>query len=82
MKSEGILPSEDYEELPFSCTCLLGQTKPLDPNEFPIVDVPDSQFLTVHGHNKPFTVSAEIIYLSQNNHYVAETKKKKKKKPT
>ncbi|KAF9151495.1 hypothetical protein BG015_006594 [Linnemannia schmuckeri] len=57
MKSEGTLPPEDYDELPFSCTCLVGQTRPLDPEEFPIVNVPDSQFFTVHGHNKPFTWS-------------------------
>ncbi|KAF9539243.1 hypothetical protein EC957_005621 [Mortierella hygrophila] len=57
LKSEDALPSEDNEELPFSCTCLVGQTRPLDPKEFPIVDVPDSQFLTVYGHNKPFTWS-------------------------
>ncbi|KAF8947925.1 hypothetical protein BGZ47_007321 [Haplosporangium gracile] len=57
LKSEGTLPPEDYDELPFSCTCLIGQTRPLDPEEFPIVNVPDSQFFTVHGHYKPFTLS-------------------------
>ncbi|KAG0311443.1 hypothetical protein BGZ97_011873 [Linnemannia gamsii] len=59
LKSEGTLPPEDYEELPFSCTCLVGQTMALDPEEFPIVNAPDSQFLTVHGNNKPFTLDKQ-----------------------
>lgn len=37
LKSEGTLPPKDYQELPFSRTCLVGQTRVLDPEEFPIV---------------------------------------------
>ncbi|KAF9283045.1 hypothetical protein BGZ88_010689, partial [Linnemannia elongata] len=35
LKKEGKLPKSDQEELPFSCTCLVGQTQVLDLEEFP-----------------------------------------------
>ncbi|KAF9151855.1 hypothetical protein BG015_006127 [Linnemannia schmuckeri] len=35
LRAEGKLPKPDQEDLPFSCTCLVGQTKVLDPKEFP-----------------------------------------------
>ncbi|KAG0371540.1 hypothetical protein BGX24_001528 [Mortierella sp. AD032] len=41
------LPKSDQEELPFSCTCLVGQTKVLDPKEFPIIDEPVCKFRSV-----------------------------------
>ncbi|KAK3830611.1 MAG: hypothetical protein J3R72DRAFT_455830 [Linnemannia gamsii] len=49
------LPKSDQEELPFSCTCLVGQTKVLDPKEFPIIDEPVCKFRSVLGDDKPFT---------------------------
>ncbi|KAF9151494.1 hypothetical protein BG015_006593 [Linnemannia schmuckeri] len=57
LKSKEELPKSDQEELPFSCTCLVGQTKALDPELFPIVKERYCQFLTVLGDNKPFTWS-------------------------
>ncbi|KAF9203109.1 hypothetical protein BGZ59_001801, partial [Podila verticillata] len=35
LKLKGKLPSSDDVSLPFSCVCLVGQTVPLDPEEFP-----------------------------------------------
>ncbi|KAG0295212.1 hypothetical protein BGZ96_012314 [Linnemannia gamsii] len=55
MKAEGTLPKSDQEDLPFSCTCLVGQTKVLDPEEFPIVSEPECKFSNIYGDNKPFT---------------------------
>ncbi|KAK3830613.1 MAG: hypothetical protein J3R72DRAFT_425785 [Linnemannia gamsii] len=55
LKAKGTLPLSDYEELPFSCTCLIGQTKVLDPEKFPIVNEPNCQFRAVWGENKPYT---------------------------
>ncbi|KAF9128386.1 hypothetical protein BGW39_005110 [Mortierella sp. 14UC] len=55
LKMKGELPKTDYEELPFSCTSLVGQTKPLDPEEFPIVKEQLSKFRTVLGNNKPYS---------------------------
>ncbi|KAG0379264.1 hypothetical protein BGX24_001087 [Mortierella sp. AD032] len=55
LKTKGLLPKSDQEELPFSCTCLVGQTKPLDPDEFPILKEPLCQFQIVLGKDKPYT---------------------------
>ncbi|KAF9902132.1 hypothetical protein EC991_005245 [Linnemannia zychae] len=64
LKAKGELPKADHEDLPFSCTCLVGQTKVLDPVQFPIVDFPDCHFTTVHGKDKPFTW--HVFNTSQN----------------
>ncbi|KAF9931279.1 hypothetical protein FBU30_010508 [Linnemannia zychae] len=55
LKAKGELPKSDQEDLPFSCTCLVGQTKPLDPKEFPIVGLPRCSFHTYFGDSKPYT---------------------------
>ncbi|OAQ32589.1 FAD/NAD(P)-binding domain-containing protein [Linnemannia elongata AG-77] len=55
LKAEGLLPKSDQEDLPFSCTCLVGQTKVLDPEEFPIVAEPQCHFNNLYGDDKPFT---------------------------
>lgn len=57
LKGKGKLPIGDQEELPFSCTCLVGQTRVLDPKEFPILEEENCQVVTVLSDNKPFTVS-------------------------
>lgn len=61
LKAEGKLPKEDQEDLPFSCTCLVGQTKVLDPEEFPCIKDPICQFRVVLGEDRPFTVSPSLI---------------------
>ncbi|KAG0260760.1 hypothetical protein BGZ95_004363 [Linnemannia exigua] len=55
LRAKGELPESDQEDLPFSCTCLVGQTKPLDPEEFPCIKDPISQFRVVIGDGKPFS---------------------------
>ncbi|KAG0273301.1 hypothetical protein BGZ95_010883 [Linnemannia exigua] len=67
LKAKGTLPLSDYEELPFSCTCLIGQTKVLDPEKFPIVNEPNCQFRAVWGENKPYTESKEQRFRSCDN---------------
>ncbi|KAG0293586.1 hypothetical protein BGZ96_002631 [Linnemannia gamsii] len=57
LKGKGDLPKGDQEELPFSCTCLVGQTRVLDPKEFPILDEENCQVVTILSDNKPFTWS-------------------------
>ncbi|KAK3830313.1 MAG: hypothetical protein J3R72DRAFT_456226 [Linnemannia gamsii] len=54
LKAKGELPESDHEELPFSCTCLVGQTVVLDPEEFPVINDPHCSFRIVRGE-KPFT---------------------------
>ncbi|KAG0199095.1 hypothetical protein BGX33_011878 [Mortierella sp. NVP41] len=55
LRTEEKLPKSDQEDLPFNCTCLIGQTKALDPEQFPIVKEPTSQYHSVFGENSPFT---------------------------
>ncbi|KAK3813848.1 MAG: hypothetical protein JOS17DRAFT_450579 [Linnemannia elongata] len=55
LRTEGALPKSDQEDLPFSCTCLVGQTKVLDPEVYPIVKEPHCQFLNTIGDEQPFT---------------------------
>lgn len=55
LRKEEKLPKPDQEELPFSCTCLVGQTKPLDPEKYSLVKEPLCQFLTTLGKDKPYS---------------------------
>ncbi|KAF9152046.1 hypothetical protein BG015_005872 [Linnemannia schmuckeri] len=55
LKKRGLLPKSDDEELPFNCTCLVGQTDYMDPDEFPILKNPCSQVLAVRGTDLPYS---------------------------
>ncbi|KAK3823791.1 MAG: hypothetical protein JOS17DRAFT_819219 [Linnemannia elongata] len=55
LKAKGELSKSDQEDLPFSCTCLVGQTTHLDPKEFPVMNEPVCQFQIVLGKDKPYT---------------------------
>ncbi|KAF9124987.1 hypothetical protein BGW39_007753 [Mortierella sp. 14UC] len=55
LKAKGELPISDQEELPFSCTCLVGQTRVLDLEEFPVLKDPHCSFRIVLGSDKPFS---------------------------
>ncbi|KAG0300253.1 hypothetical protein BGZ97_003324, partial [Linnemannia gamsii] len=56
LRNEGKLPKGDQEELPFSCTCLVGQTRVLDPKAFPFLEEEKCQVVSVLSDNKPFTL--------------------------
>ncbi|KAF9931280.1 hypothetical protein FBU30_010509 [Linnemannia zychae] len=58
LKTKGELPKSDQEELPFSCTCLVGQTNPLDPEQYPFVNQPTCAFRGYIGKSKPYTWGA------------------------
>ncbi|KAF9928812.1 hypothetical protein FBU30_002083 [Linnemannia zychae] len=58
------LPKSDQEDLPFSCTCLIGQTRPLDPEKYPSINRPIAAFETYIGDNKPY--SWHIFTTAQN----------------
>ncbi|KAF9089229.1 hypothetical protein BGX29_012156, partial [Mortierella sp. GBA35] len=64
LRVEDKLPKSDQEDLPFSCTCLVGQTKVLDPEEFPLLKEPLCQFRSVMGNDKPF--SWGVVTSAQN----------------
>ncbi|KAG0261840.1 hypothetical protein BG011_000603 [Mortierella polycephala] len=55
MKNEGRLPKQDQEDLPYSCTCLVGNTRPLDPELFPSLKLDDCSFDCVLSDDKPYT---------------------------
>ncbi|KAI1309515.1 hypothetical protein EDD11_004064 [Mortierella claussenii] len=54
LKKEGRLPSSDDGALPFSCVCLVGQTKPLDTKKFPEFMEKYSRIRNVIGKDKPY----------------------------
>ncbi|KAF9309296.1 hypothetical protein BG003_009925 [Podila horticola] len=49
LKEDKKLPASDDVSLPFSCVCLVGQTEPLDPEDFPHMKEAQSQANTVLG---------------------------------
>ncbi|KAG0285514.1 hypothetical protein BGZ96_010253 [Linnemannia gamsii] len=57
LKKEDRLPASDAEPLPFSSICLVGQTKPLDPKDFPNVSLEESQIQTILGKGTPYSWS-------------------------
>ncbi|KAF9324164.1 hypothetical protein BG006_000810 [Podila minutissima] len=48
------LPASDDVPLPFSCVCLVGQTTPQNPEDFPHLQLELSQFITVLGENNTY----------------------------
>lgn len=48
-KEKHKLPSSNDVTLPFSCVCLVGQTVPLDPEEFPLTKEELGQLHSVLG---------------------------------
>ncbi|KAF9272492.1 hypothetical protein BGZ88_004724, partial [Linnemannia elongata] len=59
LRAKGVLPESDLEDLPFSCTCLVGQTKALDPEVYPIIKRPVGQSFTLLGEERPYTAAEE-----------------------
>ncbi|KAG0073291.1 hypothetical protein BGZ90_011631 [Linnemannia elongata] len=54
LKEEGRLPESDREDLPFRCTCLVGQTEPLDLEVYSQLKDPRYPFYTTIGDDKRF----------------------------
>ncbi|KAF9084624.1 hypothetical protein BGX23_010351 [Mortierella sp. AD031] len=54
LKKNDKLPAADALPLPFLNVCLVGQTRPLDPSEFPDLEKADSQVHNVMGKDKPY----------------------------
>ncbi|KAF9905008.1 hypothetical protein EC991_002071 [Linnemannia zychae] len=55
LNAKETLPKPDQLDLPFSCTCLVGQTKVLDPEMYPHLKEPVCQFLSVMSDDKPYS---------------------------
>ncbi|KAG0037390.1 hypothetical protein BGZ82_002632 [Podila clonocystis] len=56
LAKDGVLPASDIESLPFSCTALVGNTVPLDPELFPELKQEDSCNKGVLGDNRPYSL--------------------------
>ncbi|KAI8350075.1 hypothetical protein B0O80DRAFT_137376 [Mortierella sp. GBAus27b] len=55
MMAQDRLPKSDQESLPYSCTCLVGQTRPLNPEEFLELKKSETNFHSVLSYDKPYT---------------------------
>jgi hypothetical protein len=62
LKQKGQILKTDLGDLPFKCTCLVGQTDVLDVEEFPQLKEPICQFWSTLGEDKPFSVSSLVLY--------------------
>ncbi|KAG0201736.1 hypothetical protein BGX28_005547 [Mortierella sp. GBA30] len=64
LKKDNKLPRSDDADLPFSSTCIVGQTLPLDPEEYPQLKKQVCDFYSTLGENKPY--SWMILTTAQN----------------
>ncbi|KAG0284586.1 hypothetical protein BGZ96_011060 [Linnemannia gamsii] len=55
LKQKGQISKADLGDLPFKCTCLVGQTDELDVEEFPQLKEPICQFWSTLGEDRPFS---------------------------
>lgn len=60
IKEAGQLPEEDEGALPYRTTCLVGQTAPQSPEEFPEMRTEECTFYAVRGIIEPYTVQLLI----------------------
>ncbi|KAF8949793.1 hypothetical protein BGZ52_004740, partial [Haplosporangium bisporale] len=67
MKKQNLLPKSDSGVLPFTCTCLVGQTDPLDPAEFPEVEEEHCRFSSVVAR---YVYQQPEYYLLDALHYL------------
>ncbi|KAK3835620.1 MAG: hypothetical protein J3R72DRAFT_451256 [Linnemannia gamsii] len=83
---EGRLPEPDQEDLPFSCTCLVGQTESLDLEVFYQLKDQNYPFVTTMCDDKPFmftlysTAQGTICWMVIRFHDVRSTKAAQERK--
>ncbi|KFH63684.1 hypothetical protein MVEG_10377 [Podila verticillata NRRL 6337] len=57
LKKKKVLPASDDVPLPFTTVCLVGQTRSLDPEEYPMLKTPYSEFWAMMGSDTPYSWS-------------------------
>ncbi|KAF8943005.1 hypothetical protein BGZ47_005918 [Haplosporangium gracile] len=68
LKTQNKLPVSDDAALSFNTICLVGQTRPLTTEEFPLLEKEECQFIRIVGNDKPFawttftTIQRRICY--------------------
>ena len=60
LKTQKKLPASDDVPLPFTTVCLVGQTRPMDPEEYPMLKTPNSEFCAMMGGDTPYSVLFRI----------------------
>ncbi|KAG0309248.1 hypothetical protein BGZ97_013126, partial [Linnemannia gamsii] len=55
LDNEGRLPKEDLADLPFRSTCLVGQTEPLNLEQYPQLKDPKCPFFSTLSSDKPYS---------------------------
>ncbi|KAF8931256.1 hypothetical protein BGZ47_000161 [Haplosporangium gracile] len=65
LKQQGRLSKTDQEDLPFSCTCLIGQTRPLDPEEYSVLKENRSRYFLTLAQDQPYSVA--VFTTKQNS---------------
>ncbi|KAG9071566.1 hypothetical protein KI688_005778 [Linnemannia hyalina] len=55
LSAKGLLPPKDSEDIVLSTVRLVGQTIPLDPEEFPAINDENCHFVQVIGDDKPYS---------------------------
>lgn len=63
LKDADSLPASDDVPFPFSSVCLFGQTEVLDPEEFPHLQMEDSQFMSVYGTSCEYSVCLQCFVM-------------------
>ncbi|KAF9154278.1 hypothetical protein BG015_001391 [Linnemannia schmuckeri] len=58
---KGLLPPKDSQDIVLSTVRLVGQTIPLDPEEFPAVKDEYCQFVRIIGDDKPYSDSNKVF---------------------
>ncbi|KAF9393813.1 hypothetical protein CPC16_001065 [Podila verticillata] len=53
LKKNDKLPASDDVPLPFTTVCLVGQTRPMDPEEYPVLKSPNGAFMSMLGFETP-----------------------------
>ncbi|KAG0055384.1 hypothetical protein BGZ83_008776 [Gryganskiella cystojenkinii] len=54
LQRDNLLPSSDGKPLPYNCICLVGQTTPLDPEEFPSIKETNTAFDSMNSIDTPY----------------------------
>jgi len=71
LKKSNKLPSSDDVPMPYNCVCLVGQTRELDPEEFPDIQGKECTFDCMNGTSVPFTVTP--LKIEMNDFLLAQT---------
>lgn len=61
LNAKGLLPPKDSQDIALTTVRLVGQTIPLDPEEFPAIKDENCQFMRIVSDSKPYSVSYELF---------------------